>query len=245
MKIYAYKNSSESAKALANALGVKRLKHEGKMIVYETILNWGSSHMGRDWDDCDWINNPLAVSMAVNKLRAFHYFKFDGVAHPQFTESLVEASEWLAGGDWVVARTKLNGHSGEGIVLCAPGDDLPDAPLYTKYIKKSEEYRVHVHDGVAFFVQRKARRLDVPKEKVNWKIRNHANGFIFAHKDLQYPEAIITESIKAVQSLCLDFGAVDVMVDHDGNPFVLEVNTACGLEGTTLEKYVEQFRRYL
>jgi D-alanine-D-alanine ligase-like ATP-grasp enzyme len=44
----------------------------------------------------------------------------------------------------------------------------------------------------------------------------------------------------------LDFGAVDVIWNEkEDKYYVLEVNTACGLEGTTLDKYVEQFRRYV
>ena len=38
------------------------------------------------------------------------------------------------------------------------------------------------------------------------------------------------------------FGAVDMIVTKSGKWYVLEANTACGLENTTLEKYVEQFK---
>jgi len=47
-------------------------------------------------------------------------------------------------------------------------------------------------------------------------------------------------SIAAVDALCLDFGAVDIIYnEHEDKYYVLEVNSAPGLEGTTLEKYVE------
>jgi D-alanine-D-alanine ligase-like ATP-grasp enzyme len=51
-------------------------------------------------------------------------------------------------------------------------------------------------------------------------------------------------SISAVNTLGLDFGAVDLIVAKDGRVYVLEVNTAPGIEGITLEKYVKAFQNY-
>ena len=44
-------------------------------------------------------------------------------------------------------------------------------------------------------------------------------------------------AIKAVEALDLDFGAVDIIETRQGEIFVLEVNTAPGLEGKTVESY--------
>lgn len=41
----------------------------------------------------------------------------------------------------------------------------------------------------------------------------------------------------AVRALHLDFGAVDIGIRNNGDPFVLEVNTCPGLEGGTLDMY--------
>ena len=43
----------------------------------------------------------------------------------------------------------------------------------------------------------------------------------------------------------LEFGAVDLIETESGKTFVLEVNTAPGLEGTTLTKYGDAFRQLL
>ena len=54
------------------------------------------------------------------------------------------------------------------------------------------------------------------------------------------------EATAAVEALCLDFGAVDVVWNATKNKaFVLEVNTAPGVEGTTLEEYKEYFENVL
>lgn len=245
MKLYPYSPASASAKALANALGCLRLKHEGRRIGQQVVINWGSSFIERDLGLSIVINTPEAVAKACNKLTTLTLLQQAGVAHPQFTEDRGEAVEWLMDG-LVVARTVLNGHSGQGIVIMENGGGLVDAPLYTKYIKKDQEYRIHVFQGEVFFVQRKARKLDVPDDQVNWKVRNLDGGFIFANIDVVAPDDVLNNAISAVNALGLDFGAVDVMTEKGtGKAFVLECNTACGLQGTTLDKYVEQFQRFL
>jgi D-alanine-D-alanine ligase-like ATP-grasp enzyme len=53
---------------------------------------------------------------------------------------------------------------------------------------------------------------------------------------------VTSEAIKAVNCLGLYFGAADVIWnDKEQRAYVLEVNTAPGLEGTTLENYANAF----
>lgn len=246
MKIYAYDKDSQSAKFLAEMLGVKRLKHDGKAIKVDTLLNWGSSNIKRLIDADEILNEPDAVKLASNKLKAFQAFTNARVSTVPFTQSKDIAKAWLIGGHTVVVRHKLKGHSGEGIELLEGDIDVPDAPLYTRYVKKTNEYRVHVFNGEAIFLQRKARKKDVEDEKVNWKIRNHANGFVFAHKDVDVPIPCILECCSAVASLGLDFGAVDVGWNkYTNTATVYEVNTAPGLEGSSLDAYVEKLKEYV
>lgn len=49
-------------------------------------------------------------------------------------------------------------------------------------------------------------------------------------------------SLAAVKALGLDFGAVDLVIDLEGNPFILEVNSAPGLEGTAFDKWTEALK---
>lgn len=246
-KIYPYSDGSASAKALSNALGVKRLFREGKNAhVNGAIINWGNSAFYRDLTyETELLNHPDAVAKAVNKLEAFK--ALDGhVGIPKWTTCPVEAARWLTEAHMVVQRMKLTGHSGEGIEIATPDEGIiKAAPLYTQYVRKRQEYRLHVFRDKVFFTQRKARNLDVPDEEVNWQIRNHANGFIFAHLDVDVGPEANQHAIDAVRVLGLDFGAVDIIKGVDDKWYVLEVNTACGLEGTTLEKYVEVFKEYV
>ena len=168
---------------------------------------------------------------------------------PEYTTDFMAACRWLAQGSTVVERHVLNGHSGEGIRLVEPGgnEELQRAPLYVKYVPKNQEYRVHVCGGEAVDIQRKARRKDLPDEEINWKIRNHDNGFIFArNEDGQVPPDVIDQAVRAVKALGLAFGAVDVIFnDKAQEAYVLEVNTAPGLSGETLAGYVRRFQDYL
>lgn len=245
MLIYPYSPASQSSKDLANAIGIKRAKHEGKVIKTDLLINWGASSIAREYNG-EILNKPQEVAKAVNKLSSFKSLK-GHCTIPDFTESLEEANKWLAEGATVVARTKLTAHSGEGIVIVDTdsGDKLPEAKLYTRYIPKSDEYRLHVFKDEVFFVQRKARNKDIPDDKVNWKVRNHGNGFIFANKDIVFDnkKAAYAEAIQAVAALGLDFGAVDLIYNkRHGKYYVLEVNTACGLSGSTLDVYAEVFK---
>lgn len=250
MKLYAYKPGSQSAKALAQALGIKRLKHDGVAVTKGPVINWGSSTFARHIHGAVKIfNHPDNVANACNKLTSFQLFKEAGVAHPEWTEDLVDVYKWLAEGFDVVARTVLNGHSGQGIEILGADDvyrGFVKAPLYTKYIKKDQEYRLHVFQGEVFFVQRKARKLDVPDNEVNWKVRNLDGGFIYANKDVEVPDEYKQEACKAVAALGLDFGACDLITEKNtGKPYILEVNCAPGLAGSTLDKYVEQFQKVM
>lgn len=246
MKIYPYKQGSKGAKTLADALGIKQVKHEGKPLKMKgTLINWGSSNIHREIQAERCLNRPAHVARASNKLETFKALSAAGVSVPAFTTSKEVAEVWIADERHsAVCRTKLNGHSGDGIVIAETLEQLVDAPLYTRYVKKKEEYRIHVFQGDAFFVQRKARKKEVPDEEVNWKVRNLAGGFIFAHQNVEVPDVARNEACNAVAALALDFGAVDIILGTDGKFYVLEVNTACGLEGTTLEKYVQKFEQF-
>lgn len=252
MKIYPYKQGSKSARLLADALGCKILRREGKVLdaSEHTLINWGSSQIKREILYKEILNEPGAVRNAANKLISFREFEHAKVKTPLWTEDKEEACLIADLGGVVFCRTKLTGHSGEGIVIAKNREEVVDAPLYTKYVKPVQEYRIHVgldnykDEHEVIFVQRKARNKDVPDDKVNWKIRNHANGFIFAHKDVEVAQEGRKQAIKAVRWLGLHFGAVDILELPDGSFSVLEVNTACGIEGTTLEKYTELFRSY-
>lgn len=240
IKVYPYNQGSRSARALAGALGGRVLRKEGSRYVYnprDTVINWGD---GRCPFDC--LNPSGAVRTAANKLHTFTALR-DICRLPEY---------WVRRGDIpddafpIVCRTLLTGHSGAGIVIANNRNELVDALLYVKYVKKTEEYRIHIgrnrdNSTSIISVQRKARNREV--ENPNWQVRNHANGFVFVRNNVDPDASVIEQARLAVVGLGLDFGAVDIIWNNrEGAAYVLEVNTACGLEGQTIEDYANFFR---
>ena len=58
-------------------------------------------------------------------------------------------------------------------------------------------------------------------------------------------KGLADEAIKAVAALGLQFGAVDCCLDTDDKPWIIEVNTGPGLEGTAFKNYVAAFSKMI
>jgi len=243
-KVFAYKMGSRSAKALADALGAKTLKHVGskyKQRPEDLIINWGSGAC--PYKGANVANQPDIVVVASNKLTAFQRMKEANVSIPDF---YVNAADIPAEAYPVMCRTILCGHSGRGIVVANNPDELVPAPLYTKYVKKQDEYRIHClrkrgEDTSIISVQKKAKRREA--DNVNYKIRNLENGFVYIRDGIDPPAMVLEEAKKALEAVGLAFGAVDVIWNEKGRrAYVLEINTAPGLEGQTVQDYANAFK---
>lgn len=248
---------SESARSLASALEGRYRRRDRRYLrarSVETLINWGnSSHIREAGVTYSQIwNTQEAVNFAANKRSAFRVWANSAVNNLEFTTNRAVAHRWLTNGetDRVYCRTTLRGNSGDGIVVARNVDDVVIAPLYTKGVDIHHEFRFHILDGVVFDGVRKAFRSDVPEESRNRDVMNHAAGTIFVRSGpalgrASQNQAMMDNCALAVQTLGLDFGAVDVLVDREGQHHIIEVNTACGLEGTTLERYARAFTEKL
>ena len=259
---------SDSATALSTALLAEGISTHRRRLnrastyprfAYTKIINWGSSshellsRTNAQLPRGSILNIPSSVNNASSKSRALEIWQRDGSINiPRFTRSRQVASRWLHDElDAVVyCRTILRGHSGEGIVVARNEGQLVDAPLYTRGINIHHEFRFHVINGVVIDGVRKAFDPEVPESERNMDVRNHSTGTIFVRSGPALVEAAGNQELlamagRAVTSLGLDFGAVDVIKDRDGTFYVIEVNTACGLTGTTLERYTRAFQELL
>ena len=247
--IYPYKLQSKSAKALSESLSdlrCKRVRENGNYSYHDNhvVINWGNPRYPNWWNQNNYIVNiPQFVENAQNKHKSF-VIMLGNVRIPKFTDEIRYAKEWIEEDRVVVARTLLRGCGGRGIQLIDNADDLPDCALYTRYVKKSDEYRVHIFRGTIIFLQKKMLRHG--SEGNNFQIRNYANGWIFGSKNIAVPQDVVEQALLAVKALNLDFGAVDVgWQESSQKAFVYEVNTAPALEGTTLDLYSQHIRGLL
>ena len=247
IRILPYSPYSKSAKSLAVALDAKLLLPEGrsrfKARESDVVINWGNT---RESHRATLNGCPESLQTATNKLTFFQQFEGRDWLPKFWTDS-----EDIEDEDFpVLARTSLSAHSGVGIVVCESRSDIVDAPLYVKYINKKDEYRVHVGKYITanleeavmtVAIQQKKRRLDY--ENPNWKIRNHANGFIYAREGVDPPAGVLDVCHDCLLRSGLDFGAVDVIWNEaQQKAYVLEINTAPGLEGQTLDDYANYFK---
>jgi glutathione synthase/RimK-type ligase-like ATP-grasp enzyme len=261
VRLYSWNSASEGAKQLSLALGIRRLKEKGstfKGSPGKVVINWGrSSFDNTEAAKCQVVNRPENVARVSNKLAFYELLngKFDPDLLVPWTKDKDTAVSWLTKpGISVFARTKLTGSGGEGIVEMVADDpeSFVKAPLYTRYVPKSDEFRVHVMGGEAILVQRKGlRQTDdagrpIDPKTANWKIRNLANGFVFVRSDVKPPSGVVDVALAVSPHLGLDFYAADVIWnDKQQRAYVLEVNTAPGLSGSTVADYQAGFRKLL
>lgn len=248
VRVQPYKAASKGARELSRALGVKRVlvtRTTFRPRRGDKVINWGAAK--QLFSDDHYINLPCAVALAQDKLTTYAILKDAGVPIPEYTQEMRVAYDWLEEGRTVVARKLLRATKGRGIVLVEPlhSDLLPTAPLYTVYEKKRDEYRIHVAGGRVIDVQHKRRERTF--EGRNNQIRNRANGWVFCRHDIAAPpECVLRAAIDAVHALGLSFGAADIGYNmHYDKACVYEVNTAPGLEGTTLQRYTDYFKEML
>lgn len=259
---------SESARALSSALQenninavYRRVNNGGRYRTQSNTrfhINWGSARNIPETREIvnyrgnpTVLNQPEAVNRVADKRQFFERMRDQNARSIiTSTESYPLARQWVQQGHRVYCRTSLRGNSGEGIVVARTQAELVEAPLYTLGVDTHHEFRIHVLNGVVIDGVRKAFRSDVPEEERNRDIMNHAAGTIFVRSGPALESAsqnvsMLEDCSNAIRLSGLDFGAVDVIVDREGNHHILEINTACGLEGTTLERYKRAFTQHL
>jgi len=253
IRLEPYKLASRGGKAFAKHAGILRAtrqqvdKHED----FDVCINWGNSERRFN---AKYINNPEAVAIASDKLKAAQAFGEAGVSQPEYTTERDIAYAWYEAGETVCCRRLLRASNARGLTIarssssttdsgkCLPAKGLASAPLYVKYVKKATEYRVHVVGGNVIDIQEKRKRQEVPNEDVDYEIRNTDNGWVFCRDDVDCPECVTDNAIAAVAACGLDFGAVDIGYNKRREvASVYEVNTAPGVEGSTLESYFNAF----
>jgi hypothetical protein len=241
IRIYPYRTGSRSASSLASALGGRVLLRENSRYRYregDTVINWGSSNPP---SFCTMNSNGEEIGNVSNKLSFFRRMAGSGLL-PRFWEDRGDIPDDAFP---VVCRTLLTGSSGRGIHIADDREGLVDASLYVEYKKKREEYRIHLgRKGGAvqtIAIQKKATRTG--EEPLDWRVRSHGNGFIFVRNGFDLPDCCFTAASECFSEFDLDFGAIDVIYnERSDRAYVLEINSAPGLQGQTIQDYYNFFK---
>jgi glutathione synthase/RimK-type ligase-like ATP-grasp enzyme len=175
------------------------------------------------------INNAKAIHLVADKL--------------EFRRVLEEAElcprtwfKWNDGphedkGVSVIVRTRYH-HQGRGMWLVHNYRDLQKCCValgegnyyINDYINKVAEYRVFVVQGRVVCV---AQKTPGNPEAVAWNV---AKGGRFDNVRWDaWPLKAVRKSVEAFNLSGLDFGGVDVMVDAEGECYILEINSAPSL----------------
>jgi hypothetical protein len=123
---------------------------------------------------------------------------------------------------------------GKDIMPALQPEDVPlrvaaGSTFFTEYVPRTTEYRVWIYRRRHLSTYQKVMRHPEMYKHFGCSFRN---GFAFELvKQLDLPTPAIEQAGAAVSALGLDFGAVDVLQGKDGLPYVLEVNTAPGVDG--------------
>lgn len=211
----------------------------------DLIFGWGSGYRPGWMDEirsvnCQYINAPNSICNSVSKVTALKKFKACGVPIPDFSFDQEEAKKWVRRGDWVCVRHSTEGMDGAGLVLAQKEKDVEWAPLYTKYVPNSLEFRVYCFAGEVIDILKKC-PTDETKDKY---IKTTSNHYEYARDARGCTKAAQDAALEATDALGLTFAGVDLIMGDDGNPYVLETNTAPDIGQITAKKIATALKEY-
>lgn len=186
-------------------------------------------------------NKSGAIANATDKLLSRQIFAERGVSAPRLLNQVDDYREGI-----VIARPFVHS-KGNNFVVLESKEELEkhwrSGWYYSEFVDKVREFRVHCGHGKVLALM----------EKHNPNNGNHAwnraqndtepfTRIKQKETDEQNLRGIMVEALKAVKSLGLDMGGVDVMLDENGISYVLEVNTAPTLNSSP--KVAEMWAKY-
>jgi hypothetical protein len=203
---------SEGAKKLAaeiRALGLKA-KASRKPQKADLVVCWGFRY-----------TNGAALNGRVlgNKFKELEKLKAAKIRVPEVS---LEPKESFVG--------RLKHHTGGHDLVTPP--ETPD--FYVKRLTFVQEFRVHIFKGASIRLG-----IKVPSEGAHAWVRTHEYGWRFdygGNAQSSYVKGVRQAAKKAIAALGYDFGAVDVAVTPKGRVYVLEVNSAPGLDNENTAK---------
>lgn len=192
----------------------------------EVVIRWGCTAM----TPCDLsLNKSEFIHRAFDKKGTRLFLHEQGVSVPKTWQNRDVFDHAYHTGFWdtpKIVRPMTHAYGRDLYVVRNP-DELADAVLscestgYTSdFIDKMAEYRVMIVQGKVLSVIRKRPQGN----EVAWN-RHQGATFQQIHPE-RWRMLTVREAMRAFNASGLDYAAIDVIVDHDSQPYVLEINTA-------------------
>ncbi len=204
------------------------------------------SHTTEPSESVERLNEKLGVvqpnvvefhyGKGVNKLKQYEFFKANDIPHAPFSVNIEDAKKWLKNGHAVVCREFIKSQKGNGLHVAASLDDLVEAKVYTKYMKKKREFRVNLFQHKVVNIREKVGQAS------KWFIATQANGYSTTHVKTPISNEAYLRSIAEAAShvSSSDFIGVDVGYNAFYDEyFVLEVNSGPSIEGSSVGDFVK------
>jgi glutathione synthase/RimK-type ligase-like ATP-grasp enzyme len=211
-----------------------------QLLAKEGVKPWQGQGGGNNGVVCWGAGNPHAGPhilnancSAFNKLTQLQKLTASGI----LTVPIVgQVPSWMNGHNPIfpVLARKLNHVAGRDIILCRSPKGCRKALVrgrayFTQFIPSSTEYRVWVYRKRHLGTYEKFLKYPWKKKGVN---RNYHNGYAFQLVGANaIPRPAVDVAVRCIAALGLDFGAVDILLGNDKKFYVLEVNSAPGVEG--------------
>lgn len=236
-----HSRSCVTGKLLRTIMNCSR-KRTQKRARLDVLLRWGSSEIFPTTSTRLELNTAEAVANASNKLRMFGLLAAQGnIPLPLMAggnRSLDEIKD--STGNYYI-RSNQN-------VMRYGNDFNPSTDSYATQpiLNKRREYRVHVFNSKIVAIYEKVPTSLAVDGTRPAMFKSHNCHFSLNDVTRSRCNAVGQEiAIKAVNTLGLLFGGVDIMRDKDGNFFVCEVNSAPGLSEANAARWTTLIKEYI
>lgn len=244
-------STKETGINLAKCLKINSGKTLPDKNKYKFIICWGTSELKEkiNLKNFKFINNYYVIQNNRNKFKSLEIMDKKGVMIPRFykIDVVLEKIRKKEISFPLIAR-KNRHQGGSGLIMCLCASDIKRAiknkyDYFVEYIPNDVELRVHIFGEKVIRISKKERNYDGER----W-IKNRERGWYF--KDIsidtvkEWDKTIIQECKNAVQSMHMQFGAVDVIYSDFNIPYVIEINSAPALNGKGLEIYSNEIKEY-
>lgn len=220
---------STTAKELARACECRTTREFVPRRYPHFIVNYGAGFAGAHLN---------ANAGKLNKLSQYKKLREAGVSQPR----MFEKGETIPDDAFPLLARKKYHTQGQDIIFINSRRDLERINGYqydflTEYVYKTSEYRVHILGDDAFV----SVKFCGDNPSADPFVRSHSNGWRQIEYNGEWKDELIMLATKAIDTLGYDFGAVDIIRRKD-KIYLLEVNSAPGLEPRKLALYTQYFK---